>query len=111
MTNTERMTQLALTFPTLRKAPGVDPWDISLFEDWAKMCSHGELLTVRFLLAVWHGRSFRVESTTTKADGTRIYKVSSPWSCGLFDAVDALGTWDREHREAFLTWAKEPWWP
>lgn len=32
------------------------------------------------------------------------------WRVGPFIAGDALGVWDREHRAAFLAWAKDPWW-
>lgn len=32
------------------------------------------------------------------------------WRVGPFVVTDALGTWDNQHRAAFIAWAKAPWW-
>ena len=31
------------------------------------------------------------------------------WRVGTFNAAAALAVWDAEHREAFCTWARAPW--
>ena len=36
---------------------------------------------------------------------------NSPWENGPFDVIEALKCWDVRHREAFLAWARDPWWP
>jgi hypothetical protein len=95
MTNySEKMTELALSFPTLSEtAQGViDPWT-----DAAPVLRairggghcHGALCALRFVLSVWN-----------------------PYEYGKkFDMHEALGVWDNEHRAAFLAWVKDPWWP
>ncbi len=30
---------------------------------------------------------------------------------GPFNVMNALAGWDREHRAAFVEWARDPWWP
>jgi len=92
MDSNRRMTKLAQNFPSMEGAPGVDPWDAAELNRWAAgPASHGERLAARFLLAVW-------------APGTE-------WEAGRFDVVEAFGVWDQQHREAFLKWARDPWWP
>lgn len=88
-----KIRNLALRFPTLRRAEGLQPWQPVAFDAWAARYAPGAgaLHAARFLLALWNGQA--------------------EWSCGRFDAVDALATWDRAHRTAFLAWASEPWWP
>lgn len=88
----KRMEVLALSFPSLRYAPGVAPWDAELFADWAAgpVPSHGMLCAAQFVLRVWNHYE--------------------EWPCGKFDVMDALGCWDYEHHAAFLEWAKAPWW-
>ena len=88
-----KMVAFARTFPSLVKAMGVKPWDAHAFDRWATETplSHGELLTARFLLAVW-------DPATT-------------WPCGRFELMDAMRVWDDRHRAAFLAWASDPWWP
>jgi hypothetical protein len=87
------MTAFVRTFPCVRNAPGISTWDANLLDAWAAETplSNGELLTARFLLAVWD--------------------PSQSWRCGAFDVMAALRVWDREHRAAFLAWATDPWWP
>jgi hypothetical protein len=87
----ERMTELAWTFPSMRGAPGVNPWIPEELNRWAlRAVSHGERVTARFLLSVWDQHT--------------------DWEAGRFDVMDALGVWDLKHRAAFLKWASDPWW-
>lgn len=82
---------LALSFATLRAARGVAPWDPEAFDEWA--CgpepSSGGFHAARFVLNVWN--------------------MNVEWGCGKFDLMRAMNAWDREHREAFLAWADDPW--
>lgn len=88
----ERMTELARTFPCLRNAPGVSPWEPTELNRWAcGPASHGERVSARFLLAVWDR--------------------STDWEAGRFDIMEALEVWPPSHREPFLRWALDPWWP
>ncbi len=87
-----RMTAFALTFPSMRYALGVKPWDAVELDAWASgPRSHGERATAQFLLAVWD--------------------PSTDWKCGRFDLMEALRIWDSGHHQAFLQWAAKPWWP
>ena len=70
---------------------GANPWDAKKLEASVHGASHGEKCSIQFLLNVWSPRD--------------------EWECGEFDFIDAIGTWDQNRREAFLTWAREPWWP
>jgi hypothetical protein len=106
------MTALALTFPTLCRAEGVEPFDAQLLDAWASSGApcHGALYAARFVLSVWSGGMGRVCKPRKKDDAYR-FPVETFWRCGPFDVVDASSTWDAEHRAAFVAWAKEPWWP
>ena len=87
-----RMTKLAESFPCLRDAPGILPWDAVKLDRWAAaVASHGERVTASFVLAVWDS--------------------STEWEAGRFDLMEALNVWPESHREPFLKWAAEPWWP
>lgn len=90
---TSRVSRLAKSFPSLRRTPGVEPWEPMLLDEWAasSVISHGELCAAQFLLAVWDNKG--------------------DWNCGNFDLMEALSVWDIEHRVAFLSWASQPWWP
>lgn len=70
---------------------GAKPWDAKLLESSCHGASHGERLTIAFLLNVWD--------------------PSGEWSCGKFDCIDALRTWDDASIEAFRAWVKDPMWP
>ncbi|QEH39319.1 hypothetical protein OJF2_79340 (plasmid) [Aquisphaera giovannonii] len=86
------MAALARTFPSMKYALGVEPWNALQLETWAKgPHSHGQVVTARFLLAVW--------------DPHRA------WELERFELMEALRVWDDAHRGAFLAWASEPWWP
>jgi|FLYL01.1.fsa_nt_gi hypothetical protein len=87
-----RMLELVRSFPSLRRKVGDDwrwsPMDLArrAFVDggW----SHGELLAAAFVLRVWN----------------------TTFPCPPFDVMEALSTWDPAHAEAFLEWARRPWW-
>jgi hypothetical protein len=86
-----RMTLLAETFPTLKNAPGVDPWEPHELNRWALgPRSPGERWAARFVLNLWN--------------------QSEDWECGSFDVFEALARWDNAHRRAFAMWALNPWW-
>ncbi len=88
----ERMTGLARSFPCLRGAPGVAPFEPEELNRWAVgPASHGERVTAKFILAVW-------DSSTER-------------EAGRFDLMEALNVWPPSHREPFLMWARDPWWP
>lgn len=88
----EKMTELARSFPCLRNAWGVSPFDPEELNRWAASgVSHGEGVTASFILAVWD--------------------PSTEWEAGRFDLMEALSVWPVSHREPFLKWASDPWWP
>lgn len=88
----ERMTELAESFPCLRGARGVRPFDPGELNRWAAgPASHGERVTASFILAVWDS--------------------STEWEAGRFDLMEALNVWSPSHRVPFLEWASDPWWP
>lgn len=91
-----RMVDLALSFPTLRNAPLADKYgefDARYFARWADrtLYSSGARHAARFVLMVFNS--------------------STRWKIGRFDLSHAMQTWDGAHREAFVAWAKDPWWP
>lgn len=90
-----QMTALAERFPCLRGVDGVSPFDVDALAAWAKKnprCTHAGTHAVAFLLSVWNGRP--------EAFGLRPFHFTNAW-----------GTWDDDHREAFLAWARDPFWP
>lgn len=87
----QKMTELAQTFPSMRGARGIDPFDPQVLNRWASGgASHGERVTATFLLAIWDR--------------------STDWEAGRFDLMEALEVWPPSHREPFLRWASDPWW-
>jgi hypothetical protein len=113
----QRMAALARSFPTLHKADGLDPWDPDRLDHWAAThpaVTTGSRHAARFVLAVWVGRACMAPGLTeheVDEDTLYSYRCESPWASGIFDVVDAFGTWDHRHQEAFLAWARDPWWP
>jgi hypothetical protein len=89
ITKEQRIAQLAETFPTLRGAPGLYPWKPRELEDACGRLSSGGVHAARFVLACWNSYH--------------------PWRCGPFLVLEAFGTWDDEHRAAFVAWAQDPW--
>jgi hypothetical protein len=63
-----------------------------MLDVWAaNPVSHGERVTGQFILAVWDS--------------------STDWQAGRFDLMEALKVWPDSHREPFLKWVADPWWP
>jgi hypothetical protein len=88
----KKMTAFARTFPSMRHALGIDPWDAEELASWSKgPLSHGERVTAWFLLSVWD--------------------PVVAWDLDPFDLMEALRIWDPAHHQAFLRWAAKPWWP
>ena len=87
------MTTLALTFPTLHQAPGVQPWKPAKLDQWA--CSPhpccGARHAARFVLAVWNDHQ--------------------NWRCGRFHLIEAMHTWDQAHVGALCRWLSAPRFP
>lgn len=91
----ERMSQLALEFPTLHGGvPGISPWRPLTLDHW---CATSGAVTsasrcaVQFLLHVWDD--------------------STEWQCGPFSIRRAYGCWDAEHWAAFTTFIRWPFMP
>lgn len=92
----QKMSKLALTFPSLVRADGVTPWDANRLDEWATAPrSHGERCAAQFVLAVWAG------TPTSECE----------WKSGPFDLMEALRVWDEQHHHAFVSWVRAPWWP
>jgi hypothetical protein len=89
-----RMTALAAQFPSLKKAPGVSPWHPDALNAWAATLAHpGDQArwAARLLLNLWD--------------------PSRGWNAGWFDVDQAVSDWDEAHRQAFRTWATDPFHP
>jgi hypothetical protein len=87
-----KITNLVRQFPTLRNAEGVEPFEATKFEAWVRNHSPGggAIHAARFVLGVFNSRA--------------------RWKLGAFNVFDALDCWDAAHREAFLKWARNPYW-
>ena len=70
---------------------GARPFDADLLDASYAGASHGEKVSICFLLNVWN--------------------PGHEWNSGKFDLIDALGIWDAQKRAVFCEWAKAPWWP
>lgn len=84
----ERMSALAERFPSLRDHPGVRPFEPEALEERLRARPWPDAqqrAAIRFVLAVYDSRH-------------------------PFDPVRALSVWDVAHREAFIAWAKRPFW-
>jgi hypothetical protein len=89
-----RISALAEQFPSLKTAPGVSPWDPDALNEWVATPAHpGDQArrAARFVLNLWD--------------------PSWGWSAGWFDVYQAFSDWDDAHRQAFLTWANDPFHP
>lgn len=160
----ESMTRLAKLFPSLREAPGVDPWNAIKLLDWLSSgaATSGNTAAGLFVLGVWNDQDWievaheqlperqctgcrglgvvdRDEGEPVKqtAPGryvrTRYNDADEPYDAevqtkrcewcdgkgtyqpapayGRFNLFRALGLWDAEHRRAFETWVRFPFWP
>ena len=70
---------------------GMNPWNADKLDQAFAGKSHGEKCVIRFLLNLWNG--------------------TEEWECGRFDLFEAYCTWDEVRRNAFLSWASDPFWP
>jgi len=101
----ERMTRLARSFPSLRDALGVDPWDALTFLRWSDrpQLTSGMVHAIRFVLQVWNpSTDWRETAAAHGIDGSHLEP---------FNVVHALSTWDDAHRDAFLAWCEVPFYP
>ncbi len=99
--NCRRMTELALSFPSMKDAPGLRPWNPHALDRWifSGVGTSGNRHVVAFLLAVWSGKN--------EPDVWRIHR-----SLGHgFDVVAASSVFDAKHRAALLKWCADPWYP
>lgn len=85
MTDKEKISALAQTFPALRGAPGTRPFDEDRLQEWMGVCSGGERRAAAFILSVWNHFEYK------------------------FDVGEISG-WDDGNLRAFAEWAKDPWW-
>lgn len=80
--------ELANMFPSLREAPGLDPFEELRFEDWTKTeASAAAKHAARLVLSAWE---------------------NEPHS---FNLTEAFQDWDDEHREAYVAWFWRPLMP
>jgi hypothetical protein len=100
------MTQLARSFPMLRDADGIAPWDVERFVTWScgPQATGGSLHASRFVLHVWNSE----EDWSAYASSLGI---EGALALVPFNLSAALSTWDEEHAEAFRAWARWPFWP
>lgn len=110
----QAMTRLALSFPSLSNALGLEPWDAMPFaRDGVRGGWHtgGSRHAVRFLLQLWNPhtdwRKVAVEEGWCSARSAK----SPDHPLAPFNVVAALCTWDQKHRAAFLAWCEAPFWP
>lgn len=103
MDSRERMTLLCWSFPSLRGMPGTAPWDQLAFARWisggARTSGNGQ--AAAFVLSVWNGG--------TPDDGG--WWNEGEFHSGRFDPVEACAVWDAPHRDAFIAWCRNPFWP
>jgi hypothetical protein len=99
----ERMYELASRFPTLQRTPRelFAPWQPERFAEFWVGGSGGEKDAALFVLSVWNPSTDWNEWVGLTRGGER---------GGIFDMHRALGNWDEKHREAFVAWARRPWW-
>lgn len=98
-----KMEELATAFPTLRGAPGTNPWNLRTFLSW--LCGpspgSGAFAAGCFLLGVWDSRR------DWAADAAEL-DVRLKAGALRFDFHRALGTWDRPHVAALAAWLGFP---
>jgi hypothetical protein len=95
----EAMSVLGRMFPSLRGAPGVDPWDVARLVEWLNgpAPGSGARWAGRFLLGVWNA-----DTDWTELD------LEPP---GRFDLFRAMSAWDDAHVSAMKAWIEAPFWP
>ncbi|MCY2987077.1 MAG: ParB/RepB/Spo0J family partition protein [Planctomycetota bacterium] len=85
----ERMTRLAETFPSLKGAPGVSPWNAEKLFHCTGPMSPGERLAALFCLHVWN-------------------PGKSSWETKPFNLFEAVNVWDSQHLNALRAWLCRP---
>ena len=86
------LSALAESFPSLRGAPGVRPFQAEALSRWLGDSEDASTrAAVAFVLAVYDAPSWRARLP--------------------FDVVEALQRWDAAHSTAFMAWAERPWVP
>lgn len=99
------MTRLGRMFPTLTGAPGLEPWDPEVLMRWsASGATHGAAHAVAFLLNVWNAN---VEWREVAAE----LGIGEAGERFAFNCAQAIACWDSSHREAFLVWCEDPFYP
>ena len=102
------MSTLARSFPSLREADGVAPWDLQRFARW--LCAGtagGARRAGRFVLHVWNATADHREfGRELGLDAEVVGECLAP-----FNLSEALGVWDEDHRRAFISWVEAPFWP
>lgn len=89
-----RWTVIASAFPSLRGCPEIISMALEVIAERAgttereSMYGAGKGHAARFMLSLFRRSAF-----------------------APFDVVAAFSAWDQPHREAFISWAKDPWWP
>lgn len=103
---TQAMEQLALSFPSLTRASGVQPWNADALLRW--LCgpapSSGMAHAARFLLGVWNPTTDWVREAESQG-------IAGSAAAKRFDLLDAMGVWDEAHCAAFTAWVAAPFWP
>lgn len=103
---TQTITELAMSFPSLRKAPGIEPWEpIELLRWAATIASHGERASAQFVLGVWNPTT----DWDHVAEQNKIIGNSDTFL--PFDLFDAVMIWDAEHVAAVVKWMQRPFFP
>lgn len=106
--NVEQMRRLCIGFPSLRDAPGTDPFDAETLLDWAlgPVSTSGSWHAVLFCLQVWNSTTDWCAAAKTWGLLKKNAKRFAP-----FNFVRAFQTWDDEHRAAFMAYAELPFNP
>jgi hypothetical protein len=101
----DSMTRLAMMFPSLRRAPGVAPWDVTALLRWAcDVDDDSARHAAKFVLSVWNGCEWEAEA---RREGF----ISEEDRFGPFSVAEAVSVWDEEHVQAFMAWVRDPFWP
>jgi hypothetical protein len=82
---------LALGFPSLRRAPGIEPWDAEALDRWAARPDRDPAARAAAQLVLGLVDSGR------------------DWTCGRFDLREALAVWDCDHGCPFLSFLQHCW--